>query len=179
MQSRRISKSKNIVWFGKDMEEPTQTYVEFDGVGQKLDRLPQDNQIEIDGVTYDLVFAENSKINGYLYDGEDLKGKFTLTTPSVSNYETGADGVADSLIQALSVIKGELWYRLNYGLPLFDKIRGTALLDMEILAIITNTPGVSTVSSFSSSVKNHTYTFSCQIQSIYGESFELTNSYVA
>lgn len=177
MKSRKISQSKNIVWFGKDGEQPIWTFVEIDGIRQNLHYLPENDQLTVDGITYDLVYQPNSTINGFLYLSDELKGVFTLTTPKAENYETGKDGVADSLTQTLSVIKGELWYNLNYGLPLFDKVQSTNLLDMEILSIITRNPGVSSIDSYTSSIVNHTYSFSCKIRSIYGEDLYLTNTY--
>ena len=133
----------------------------------------------IDEATY-LGFVDvNSKINGTLYLNGSPAGIFTLTQKDiVPNYSEDADAVVDSLIQRLSVIKGELWYQVNFGLPLTEKNRGVTIFDMTIMDIITSHPGVAQLDSFTSSIKNHVYTFTGQIRSVYGNAATISNAYL-
>ena len=134
--------------------------------------------VTINGVNYTGLLSPGSKINGILYSGSESVGIFTLTQSDiVNNYSENTDAVVDSLIQRLSVIKGELWYQVNFGMPLTEKLRGTTVLDMTIMDIITSHPGVAQLDSFTSAVKNHTYTFSGIIRSIYGTQLTISNSY--
>lgn len=83
------------------------------------------------------------------------------------NYSIKQEGVKDSLIQRLSVLKGELWYKYSYGLPLLDKIRNKGIYDAIILDIINDHPDVTGVSIFKSTLINHTYNFSFTATTIY------------
>lgn len=111
-------------------------------------------------------------------------GTFTITHHAKfykddhSSYATEQEGVATSLEQRLSVIKGELWYQINFGLPLLDKYKSKSIFDTTILDIITSHRGVKQVISFESSVKEHVYYFNCKILSIFNAEFELSNNYV-
>lgn len=135
--------------------------------------------VTINGVNYTGLLSPGSKINGTLYSGSESAGIFTLTqSDTVNNYSENTDAVVDSLIQRLSVIKGELWYQVNFGMPLMEKLRGTTVLDMTIMDIITSHPGVAQLDSFTSSIKNHVYTFTGQIRSIYGNAATISNSYL-
>lgn len=83
------------------------------------------------------------------------------------NYSINQEGVKDSLIQRLSVLKGELWYKYSYGLPLLDKIRNKGIYDAIVLDIITDHPDVTGISTFKSTLINHTYNFSFTATTIY------------
>ena len=106
----------------------------------------------------------------YVQDGYQLLGLS-------GNYVSDTDAVVTSLTQRLSVLKGELWYQVNYGLPLTDKIRSTKIFDAVICDIITSHPGVTGIVNFSSSIENHTYRFNAEILTIYGDQAVLQNSY--
>lgn len=92
-----------------------------------------------------------------------------------NNYVTGQEGIAKSLTQWLAVIKGELWYSINYGLPLLDKIRNKAVYDAYIIETITSHPEVKTIKQFVSNVENNVYTYNCTIISIFDEEFNLNS----
>lgn len=94
-----------------------------------------------------------------------------------NNYVSDTDAIVASLTQRLSVLKGELWYQVNYGLPLTDKIRSTKIFDAVICDIITSHPGVTGIIKFSSTIENHTYRFNAEILTIYGDQAVLQNSY--
>ena len=109
------------------------------------------------------------------------KDKYTTTNPYTYiesqefNYSTGAKGVKDALIPRLSVIKGELWYKSSYGLPLMDKIKSKGIYDSIIVRYITDYTDVTNLEEFSSNLNEHVYTFDCKINTIYGEKINLTN----
>lgn len=106
--------------------------------------------------------------NGYsvtiVEKSEDLPSYITES----KNYVGEQQGVVDSLIQRLSVIKGELWYNPNYGLPLVDKIRSKGLMDAAVAEIIYNQPDVELINSFTSDIgKSHIYSFDFSVITIY------------
>lgn len=105
-------------------------------------------------------------------------GIFTLTTLPVQNYSENVEAVRDSLIQRLSVLKGELWYQINFGLPLTENHKSKLIFDMTILDIISSHPGVASLITFDSSVSGHQYQFSCSVQTIFNETLEISNFYM-
>lgn len=84
-----------------------------------------------------------------------------------SDYASHQEGVKDSLIQRLSVLKNELWYRSSYGLPLFDKIRNKAIIDSVVIDIITSHPDVTNLVNFSSTMDKHSYNLNFSAATIY------------
>ena len=58
------------------------------------------------------------------------------------NFVENEKAVAQSLKQKLSVIQGELWYHINYGLPLYNKVKSKGVLDAVILGILEDHPSV-------------------------------------
>ncbi len=89
------------------------------------------------------------------------------------NYAKDQHGVATSLIARLSVIKGELWYKASYGLPLMDKIKNKGIYDSIIINIINSHPDVKNITYFNSSVENHKYHFNFIVNTIYSEEVEI------
>lgn len=94
----------------------------------------------------------NNNIVWFNSYGKDLNGK----SLKANNYSEGNDGLCDSLTQRLSVIKGELWYSINYGIPLFDKVN-KGIMDATILDIINSHSDINTIKSFESTVENRDY----------------------
>lgn len=78
------------------------------------------------------------------------------------------EGVAADLTQRLSILKNELWYQINYGLPLLDKIKSKAVIDASVLDIITSHPNVVRVSKFESQVLDRKYSCKATIESEFG-----------
>ena len=108
---------------------------------------------------------------GSVGKNEDGTGQLVYTEKdrnSKFNFSEEQQAVSDSLTQRLSILKRELWYRINYGLSLFEK-NSKALIDSEISSIIMSHPDVSRISSFSSYMIDKKYTLNVQIVSIYGE----------
>lgn len=104
------------------------------------------------------------------------KSKDNKSIPA-KNYISKTDAVVESLIQRLSIIKGELWYQINYGLPLMEKYKSKGILDATITDIISNHRGVRYIKSYESKLEKNNYTFDCVIISVYGDEIELNNSY--
>ena len=115
-------------------------------------------------------------------EGYPLGAEITISTPmnfvfeTLDNYAKDVDAVVESLRQRLSVIKGELWYQINYGIPLFEK-RTKSFMDAAILGIINGHPAVANILDFSSTVNKQAYSFSCRIMTIYNEELTLDNKY--
>lgn len=100
---------------------------------------------------------------------------YTYVESQNFSYATGGEGVKNALIPRLSVIKGELWYKSSYGLPLMDKIKSKGIYDSIIVKYITDYPDVNNLEEFISTLEEHTYTFNCVIETIYGEKINLSN----
>lgn len=94
---------------------------------------------------------------------------------SAENYSTEQKGVRDSLIQRLSVIKGELWYKASYGLPLMEKIKNKGIYDTIIINIITTHPDVVNIVSYTSYVDEATrkYVFDFIVYTIFNEEVKI------
>lgn len=92
-------------------------------------------------------------------------------------YALDSDAVVESLNQRLSKIKGELWYQLNYGLPLFDKYKTKGIFDATIINIISEHPEVNYIKSYKSEVKKNIYTFDVNVVTIYNAEINLNSFY--
>lgn len=106
----------------------------------------------------------NPDFNSWIIDPRSIKAE---------NYATEQHGVAASLIARLSIIKGELWYKASYGLPLMDKIKNKGIYDSIIINIINEHPDVKNITYFNSSVENHKYIFNFIVNTIYSEEVEI------
>lgn len=181
MKCRALSENKNIIWFGKTGEAATTTYYEItvnETFSKGYTGLPENNQITINNTNYIFKIDSGSAINGTIWttDVDSVQvGRGSLTTPSVANYAEDTDAVVASLIQRLSIIKGELWYQVNYGLPLTDKQTSVNVFDLVIADIISSHPGVASLDKYTSKIVDHTYYYSCQITSIFGDKLTISN----
>lgn len=92
------------------------------------------------------------------------------------NFVENEKAVAQSLKQKLSVIQGELWYHINYGLPLYNKVKSKGVLDAVILGILEDHPSVKKIINFKSSIVNHKYTFTFTVNTIYNKEIILEDS---
>ena len=99
---------------------------------------------------------------------EDGTAKFVKEDKS--SYEGGKEGIAYSLTQRLSVIKGELWYNIKQGIPLFDKQRSKGIIDSYVIQTILKHEEVLSIVEFNSYiVNNHQYKCSLKCSTMYGE----------
>lgn len=95
------------------------------------------------------------------------KAKFAGTTKH-DNFSSEKEGVKDSLIQQLNTIEGELWYSVNFGIPLIDNFTSKSEVDMEIMNRILSHPEVISILSFTSKVNGRNYWCNAEIQSRFG-----------
>lgn len=86
-----------------------------------------------------------------------------------ANYAEKAEAVANSLKQWLSVIKHELWYDYEYGMPITDKIKSKAIIDAYIVEKVMQHPDVMDITDFESRQDGHFYTCYFIVSTIYGQ----------
>lgn len=86
-----------------------------------------------------------------------------------TSFSSDRQGIIDRLTQKLSVMRRELWYDVNYGLPILDKVKSKHIVDSSVLSIIDSDSEVISISEFNSNVDNHQYKCNLVINSIYGE----------
>lgn len=97
---------------------------------------------------------------------EDGTAKFA--NDEHTSYTNQQQGAADSLTQRLSVLEGELWYDIYYGLPLLEKGINKANIDASVVGIIMQHPDVQSILKFESKVTNERYELNVVIQSTFG-----------
>lgn len=85
------------------------------------------------------------------------------------NFAENANSVVASLTQQLSVLKYELWYNNNYGIPIVDKVKSKAQLDAYVGSIITQNKDVVKIEKFVSNLKDSQYTCNVKILTTFGE----------
>ena len=64
--------------------------------------------------------------------GKDENGNAIKYGEDGVSFAKDEEGVAQSLTQRLSVIRGELWYNVLYGIPLFDKMKTKIEADIAV-----------------------------------------------
>lgn len=173
MRCRNLIKN-SPVYFGKTGHEIN------DHLWYKLNGQPagkyqcgttKPDEAEIGGETYAIEWTDINPLNGVLIKDETAVGVCTFTTDGLqNNYASGVSGTISSITQRLSVIKGELWYQINHGLPLLEKHKNKDMIDAAILEIISRHPDVLGIPDYKSEIENHTYSFSCMIDTVYGSS---------
>lgn len=91
------------------------------------------------------------------------------------NYISGVEAVGQAIKQRLLLLYAEWWEDLEDGLPLWERILGTAgseanrqAVDIIIRDRISGTEGVQSVSSFESSFERRHYKFTATVDTIYG-----------
>lgn len=84
------------------------------------------------------------------------------------NFVGEQEGVASALNQMLRVIKGELWYKVSFGLPLYDKVSSKIQMDASVLQIVNSHKDVVQVDNFTSYVQGNSYHCSMRVVSKYG-----------
>lgn len=87
----------------------------------------------------------------------DGTAKFVSKTNKHDNFATENDMVKDCLIQRLSVIKHELWYNWQYGMPLVDDDVSKVMIDAFVIKTAQEHPNVLEVTEFKSWVEKHNY----------------------
>ena len=86
------------------------------------------------------------------------------------NYSIEEQAICDSITQQLSIIRGELWYNINKGLPIFDKVKRKGFIDSYVVETTLNTKDVKSITSFKSEIENnHHYKANLNVLTKYGE----------
>ena len=79
------------------------------------------------------------------------------------------DAITCALNERLRVIKGELWYNISFGLPLFDKVASKIQMDSAVLNIVNSQKGVEAVTEFNSTIVKSEYRCTMKIKTQYGD----------
>lgn len=196
-----IASNKTTTYFNHARPNLQQFYLEVeadDGIQLTFSFYNNNDPTE---VFYTKTFTGSIKLNDKLLtNSADLKNigfsiegvgittirKFWLkisgitTSKKAENYVENEEAVAKSLVQRLAVIKNELWYNINYGLPLLDKIRNKAIIDAAIINIINQHEGVRNIIDYTSNVdqNSHTYYFTSNINTIYNKNISISSEYL-
>lgn len=100
---------------------------------------------------------------------ENGKAKFFNDSDKHDNFSMYQQSVIDSLNQRLRILKGELWYKMTYGLPLLEKTKSKLSVDASIIETISQHADVVSIQSFTSSIVDKKYTCKIEILSKYGQ----------
>lgn len=125
---------------------------------------------------WDMKSAFNGSANSMTPSSDDFTNHVKILgkakRPNVDNdnpnYAVKQEGVSMSLMQRLTIIRGELKHFMNVGFPLFDKHPTKSMLDAYVVRTILNHPDVRNLVSFVSSVDNRTYVCKVEINTVYG-----------
>lgn len=109
--------------------------------------------------------VQTSRIVWFNSYGKDANGNKLPANSFLSN----ADYIANDLLQKLSVIKSELWYDVNFGIPLLDKPLSKQAIDTAVLSIITKHSAILAILNFQSTIVANVYTANITMSSIYGD----------
>ena len=101
----------------------------------------------------------------YIVEEGEVQGK----KQAESNFSAGLQAIADDLTQKLSVMKGELWHKISFGLPLLDKVKSKALIDSAVAEIVMKQDNVTGIAKFSSTIYQKEYHAEIQVQTNFGE----------
>lgn len=91
------------------------------------------------------------------------------TSKKENNFSVEKDAVVDSLIERLSILKGELWYKASYGQPIMSITKSKVAMDSFIAEVIMSHPDVKQIDSFDSYIKDKKYYCYTVINTKYGE----------
>lgn len=92
------------------------------------------------------------------------------------DFISGTLAVAQAIKSKLLLLQGEWWENTEEGLPLFQNILGVSGtpenlggVDLLIQNRIAETPGVNTISNYSRTFQDRSYSVSCDVETIYGD----------
>jgi hypothetical protein len=110
-----------------------------------------------------------------VYRALDPNGDYTMGK-SGKTPVSGVYAVAQAVQTRLLLLQGEWWEDTSDGLPLFQTIltmggseKQLQATDLIIKNRILGTAGVTSIASFSRQLTNRIYSFSCTINTIYGQ----------
>lgn len=105
----------------------------------------------------------------------DINGDYSFGKGQ-QNITYGNYAVAQAIKTRLLLLKGEWWENVEEGLPLFQNILGHSgapdnvdLVDNLIKERIIKTKDVLSIKQFESSFENRNYSFSCKVETRYGD----------
>lgn len=98
----------------------------------------------------------------------DGTAKFVNSTDKHDNFASENEMVRDSLIQRLSVIKHELWYDYQYGMPLVDNDTLKVTIDTFVMSTIQQHQDVVEITSFTSFIDKHEYHCDVKVTTRFG-----------
>lgn len=103
--------------------------------------------------------------------GKNLDGsaKFYNIENKNDNYSEKQQYIVDSITEKLSVLKYELWFNVNYGMPIIDKTRVKGIIDAYVVEEIYNNSDVTDIKQFSSTFTEHNYSATIKVISTFGE----------
>lgn len=84
------------------------------------------------------------------------------------NFSSENTMIKDSLMQKLNVIRHELWYDYQYGMPLVDNDATKVTVDAFVMKTIQNHEDVIEIVSFKSWLDKHTYHCDVQFTTTFG-----------
>lgn len=131
--NQTAKKERRVVWFG--------SY----GTTTKLD------------ANGDVITHPEVQPDGSIVQVPTMFAKFYNSNDKHDNFASGNTWVKDSLVQRLSVIKHELWYNYQYGMPLVDDGTARVTIDAFVMETIQNHEDVLEITSFSSRIEGHEY----------------------
>lgn len=99
--------------------------------------------------------------------GKDEQGN-AIFVEDKKSYVSNQDAIANSLTEKLNVLQNELWYNINYGIPLFNKYKSKAIIDAYITNEILSQKGVKNIITFTSTFVKHSYSCYAKINTVYG-----------
>ena len=191
MKCRNITTDKSIVWFNSAGKDYSSIRVHLEGKeNPTIDvTLTKVTDVTYESEGYSLWISSDSFVlnagGTYVSGSYDLYGRLKFTTITdqydsaksffawksikAENFATKQHAVASSLTQKLSILRSELWYSINYGMPLLEKQKSKLTIDSFISSVVLDHDDVVKILSFSSSVTNHKYSCNMQILSTYGE----------
>lgn len=191
MKCRNITTDKSIVWFNSAGKDYSSIRVHFEGdKNPTIDvTLAKVTDVTYETEGYSLWIGQDSfvlNVGGtYIGGSYDLYGRIRFTNITdqynssksffawksirAESFATKQHAVASSLTQQLSILRAELWYSINYGMPLLEKQKSKLTIDSFISSVVLDHDDVIKILSFASSVTNHKYSCNMQILSTYGE----------
>lgn len=115
-------------------------------------------------------FADENRVVWFGSYGMNTDGTamFVNEYDTHDNFSSEKEMVADSLTQYLSVIKGEIWYAINYGLPLIDNLSKIEM-DVEVADIVMSHPYVENIDLFESTLDKLHYSCHMTLKTTFGE----------
>lgn len=85
-----------------------------------------------------------------------------------ANYADKQEAIALILKQKLSVIENELWYQMNFGMPLMSKQKSKGIIDSYVISIISKQQDIVDILEFNSSLDKTIYKCNFRVLTKYG-----------